>query len=38
VNKEMIATGFAKEYTYKKPYKYQKEFREAEIKAKNEKL
>lgn len=28
VNKEMIRSGKAKEYTFKTPYKYQKEFRE----------
>jgi len=30
----MIEQGLAKEYTYNKPYKYQKEFLEAEKKAK----
>lgn len=29
-NKYMIASGFAYEYTYDKPYKYQKEFKEAQ--------
>ena len=32
-NKFMIAEGFAHEYTYRTPYKYQKEFRLAESKA-----
>lgn len=35
MNQWLIENGFAKEYTYSKPYKYQKEFRSAEIKAKN---
>jgi 4-amino-4-deoxy-L-arabinose transferase-like glycosyltransferase len=30
VNKKMIEAGMADEYTFKKPYKYQKEFKEAE--------
>ena len=30
VNKEMIVANMAKEYTFIRPYKYQKEFREAE--------
>ncbi len=38
INQEMIESGFAKEYTYKKPYKYQKKFRETESKAKENKL
>lgn len=29
-NKYMIVSGYAYEYTYDKPYKYQKEFREAQ--------
>ncbi len=29
-NKEMVEFGFANEYTYQTPYKYQKEFKEAE--------
>lgn len=29
----MISEGFAKEYTYKTPYKYQKEFKNAQIEA-----
>ncbi len=32
-NQLMIKEGFAKEYTYKTPYKYQKEFKEAQIEA-----
>lgn len=28
INRKMIAEGYAYEYTYMKPYKYQKEFRE----------
>lgn len=31
INREMIRSGMAKEYTFKIPYKYQKEFRELEI-------
>jgi endonuclease YncB( thermonuclease family) len=30
----MIEEGLAKEYTYNKAYKYQKEFKQAEEKAK----
>lgn len=30
INKKMILEGYAFEYTYKKPYKYQKEFKQAE--------
>ncbi len=33
VNQYLITEGFAKEYTYNKPYKYQKEFRIAEKEA-----
>lgn len=33
INEEMIKSWFAKEYTYKKVYKYQKNFRQAEIEA-----
>lgn len=36
-NKEMIELGFANEYTYQTPYKYQKEFKEAEAKARTDK-
>jgi len=31
INKKMIKEGFAFEYTYKKPYKYQKEFQKEEM-------
>jgi len=34
-NKYMIEQGYAYEYTYNTPYKYQKEFKEAELEAKN---
>lgn len=37
LNKFMIENGFAQEYTYEKPYKYQKEFRDAERMAREEK-
>lgn len=37
-NKELIEKGYAREYTYKKPYKYQNEFKKAEEKAKDAKL
>lgn len=30
INKKMISEGYAFEYTYKKPYKFQKEFKDAE--------
>lgn len=30
INLQMIKDGFAYEYTYSKPYKYQKEFKEAD--------
>jgi micrococcal nuclease len=33
INKKMVSEGFAFEYTYKKPYKFQKDFKEAERKA-----
>lgn len=36
-NQMMIAEGYAYEYTYDKPYKYQKEFKEAQQKAQSEK-
>lgn len=32
-NRQMIADGFAYEYTYEKPYRYQKEFRAAQADA-----
>lgn len=35
INQTMIEKGFAFEYTYKTPYKYQKEFKDAEVKARN---
>lgn len=34
----MLRQGYAREYTYKTPYKYQKEFRAAQELARNEKL
>lgn len=37
-NKLMIEKGFAYEYTYQEPYLYQKDFREAQNKAENEKM
>ncbi len=36
-NKLMIEEGFAHEYTYNTPYKYQSEFKEAETKAREDK-
>lgn len=33
VNEEMIRSGYAKEYTYNTPYKYQQEFKKAQIEA-----
>lgn len=36
-NKQMISSGLAREYTYKTPYKYQKEFKNAENEARNAK-
>jgi len=38
LNQELIVSGYGREYTYKKPYKYQMEFRESEAKAKQDKL
>jgi len=35
-NKQMIADGYAYEYTYRVPYKFQKEFKEAERSAREE--
>lgn len=35
LNRKMIAEGYAYEYTYIVPYKYQKEFRELQLLAKN---
>ncbi|TSC95765.1 MAG: micrococcal nuclease [Parcubacteria group bacterium Athens1014_10] len=37
-NLEIIKQGYAHEYTYNLPYKYQKEFKEAELYARNNKL
>ncbi|MEI7578447.1 MAG: thermonuclease family protein [bacterium] len=37
INFQMIQTGYAFEYTYNKPYKYQESFQKAEEEAKNEK-
>lgn len=37
-NKLMIELGYAHEYTYKTPYKYQTEFKEAENKAREKKI
>ncbi len=37
VNQHMIAEGYAYEYTYKVPYLFQKEFKEAQLKAQTEK-
>jgi micrococcal nuclease len=37
-NEYMIASGFAYEYTYDKPYKYQKEFKEAQRNAQARRL
>lgn len=37
INKKIIEEGLAKEYTYNKAYKYQKEFKQAEEKAKKSK-
>jgi len=34
INKKMVEEGLAKEYTYNKPYKYQKDFLNAQKKAK----
>jgi len=36
VNKHMIEEGYAYEYTYKAPYLFQKEFKEAQLKAQTE--
>lgn len=38
INQKMIELWLSKEYTYDKPYKYQKEFKEAELLAKVNKL
>ncbi|MEI7579141.1 MAG: thermonuclease family protein [bacterium] len=36
INEYLIQEGFANEYTYSVPYLYQKQFKEAELKAKKE--
>ena len=36
VNKHMIAEGYGYEYTYKVPYLFQKEFKEAQLRAQTE--
>jgi micrococcal nuclease len=36
-NKYMIAEGYGHEYTYRLPYKYQKDFKEAETQAREQK-
>ncbi len=36
INNYMVSNGYAHEYTYNTPYKYQKEFREAQDNAKKE--
>lgn len=38
INKEIIEKGFGYEYTYNLPYKYQKDFKEAQKIAKQEKV
>jgi len=38
INKEMILQGFAYEYTYDKPYKYQQEFKDAQKTASEQNL
>lgn len=38
INQKMVSEGYAFEYTYKKPYQLQKEFRNSEIKAKENSL
>lgn len=37
VNKELIQEGYAYEYTYNLPYKYQDEFKKAQISARESK-
>lgn len=37
-NLQMVAEGYAREYTFDKPYKYQAEFREAERRAREQQL
>jgi len=38
INQKMISDGYAFEYTYKKPYEYQKEFRKSESEAREKNL
>jgi micrococcal nuclease len=38
INKKIIEEGFGFEYTYKKPYKFKKEFKSAELSAKEKGL
>jgi micrococcal nuclease len=38
INQKMIEEGFGFEYTFKKPYKYQKEFKSSEMAAREKKL
>ncbi len=38
VNRKMLAEGYAYEYTYLRPYKYQQEFKDFQIFAKNSKV
>ncbi|MFZ2303464.1 MAG: thermonuclease family protein [Minisyncoccia bacterium] len=35
INKELISLGYGHEYTYRRVYKYQKEFKDAEMSARN---
>jgi micrococcal nuclease len=37
LNRKMVADGYAYEYTYANPYKYQKDFKDLQRFAKNEK-
>jgi micrococcal nuclease len=38
VNQQMIEEGYAHEYTYRNPYKYQSDFREAEQRARDDEV
>jgi micrococcal nuclease len=38
INKYLLENGFAREYTYNKAYKFQKDFKKAEKEAKNNKI
>lgn len=38
VNNEIIAQGYGHEYTYRRPYKYQTEFKNAELSARESKM